>query len=510
MIVQDFAVNLRTIDDIVKRLDIQPLQVMVEAVILSLELDRDTNLGINFALLNGEGGQGLTVFGNGAELTANAGFTPANVINAAGGFVGDPAQGFPSPTNGFKYGFVNNRVTGFIRALETIGQINVLASPRVLVLNKQRAEIQLGQRLGYATSTQNLTSTVQQINFLNTGTLLRFRPFISNDGMIRMEIHPEKSTGSVVSNVPSSNTTEVTTNVMVPDGATIVIGGLIENDDDTEQQGTLGLSRLPVVGPLFRQKQQATTKRELVVMLTPRIWNPAGLQGNGLIPGTNCPPPMVGLASSVTSLPLTGPVAPLVPNAPRNAGDIVAPQTTSSAAETKPANSNALPALPIHMPGPSQASAGTPSGPASSARDARVSHVEARNDPSRRDPAVQRTSLSLVVNAPQSPPTTDPGYARHLVRRGESFVTISQRYYGSGRYAEAIWLANRGQVSAPNRLAVGMAVVLPALEDLDGTVVAPRLTAQVPPSPAKRDDQLQRSALAPTPAAANDPSRSRP
>ena len=101
-----------------------------------------------------------------------------------------------------------------------------MASPQILVLNKQPAEIQLGQRLGYFTSTQNLTSTVQQVQFLNTGTLLRFRPFISNDGMIRMEVHPEKSTGSVTNNVPNSNTSEVTTNVMVPDGATMVIGGL--------------------------------------------------------------------------------------------------------------------------------------------------------------------------------------------------------------------------------------------------------------------------------------------
>ena len=131
----------------------------------------------------------------------------------------------------------------------------MLASPRVLVLNKQRAEIQLGQRLGYATVTQNLTSTVQQIQFLNTGTLLRFRP-VHLDRRHDPDGGPPRAVDRARSsnNLPQSNTSEVTTNVMVPDGATIVIGGLIENDDDTEQQGTLGLSRLPVVGPLFRQK----------------------------------------------------------------------------------------------------------------------------------------------------------------------------------------------------------------------------------------------------------------
>ena len=114
-----------------------------------------------------------------------------------------------------------------------MGKTNVLATPRVLVLNKQRAEIQLGHRLGYRTLVTNLTSTVQQIQFLNTGTLLRLRPFISDDGMIRMEIHPERSTGAIDANgVPQTNTARMTTNVLVPNGATLVIGGLIENQDD--------------------------------------------------------------------------------------------------------------------------------------------------------------------------------------------------------------------------------------------------------------------------------------
>ncbi len=298
VVVQDFEGNIRTVDEIIKKLDIQPLQVMVEAVLMSVEVDRNTNLGINFAILNNRGGTGIAVLGNGLTLDANAGFKPSSFITKATGKLnGVPGTGLLADQNSFTYGFINNTTTGFIQALEQVGTINVLASPRILVLNKQRAEIQLGQRLGYFTSTQNLTSTVQQVQFLNTGTLLRFRPYVSNDGMIRMEVHPEKSTGSVTNNVPQSNTSEVTTNVMVPDGATIVIGGLIENDDTSVQQGTLGLNRLPVVGPLFRTKTQQTTKRELIVLLTPRIWKPEGLIGVPLGTGANCPPGMIGLAS---------------------------------------------------------------------------------------------------------------------------------------------------------------------------------------------------------------------
>ena len=79
--------------------------------------------------------------------------------------VGRPS-GFAEDTNGLKFGFVSNSTTGFIRALETMGETKVLACPRLLVLNKQRAEIHLGKQLGYQTSTVSQTSTTQTVQFL--------------------------------------------------------------------------------------------------------------------------------------------------------------------------------------------------------------------------------------------------------------------------------------------------------------------------------------------------------
>ncbi len=276
LVIQDYESNLKIIDQIVARLDIQPVQVLIEAVIISVELDKEQQLGVNFAVVDNLGQQ-LGVVGAGAALNANTGFTPAQVLTAAGkiasGTPVDPA-GFASSTNGIKYGFVSNNITGFIRALETVGSTKVLASPRVLVLNKQRAEIQLGSRLGFRTLSQNFTSTIQQVQFLNVGTLLRLRPFVSSDGMVRLEIHPERSQGAVVDDLPSATTAELTTNVMVPNGATLVIGGLMEDEDDYQSQGLPGLSRWPVVGHLFGFKDKLDKRRELVVLLTPHIWSP--------------------------------------------------------------------------------------------------------------------------------------------------------------------------------------------------------------------------------------------
>ncbi|QEH35850.1 Type II secretion system protein D precursor [Aquisphaera giovannonii] len=276
LVIQDYESNLKIIDQIVARLDVQPVQVLIEAVIISVELDKEQQLGVNFAVVDNLGQQ-LGVIGAGAAINGNVGFTPAQVLTAAGKIATSTAAadatGFASTTNGIKYGFVSNNVTGFVRALETVGSTKVLASPRVLVLNKQRAEIQLGSRLGFRTLSQNFTSTIQQVQFLNVGTLLRLRPFVSNDGMVRLEIHPERSQGVVVDDLPSATTAELTTNVMVPDGATLVIGGLMEDEDDYTSQGLPGISHVPLLGHLFGNKDKIDRRRELVVLLTPHIWS---------------------------------------------------------------------------------------------------------------------------------------------------------------------------------------------------------------------------------------------
>ncbi|QDV39663.1 hypothetical protein [Tautonia plasticadhaerens] len=289
VVVRDYPEVIQVIDEIVSRLDVQPMQVLIEAVIISVELRDGQELGVNFALVDNLATNAI-VSGSGAAINLAGGFSPAQVLSAAGpatapaplGPYSDPRPSQLLPgylaDQGLKYGFVSNSVAGFIRALETLNKINILASPRVLVLNKQLAEIQLGQRLGYATTFTNLTTASEQVQFIPVGTLLALRPFVSQDGMIRLEVHPERSSGTIDSaGIPQLTTSELTTNIMVPDGATIVIGGLIDNVDEINEQGVLGLSRLPFIGPLFRTRTMQMRKQELLVLLTPRIINRGGL-----------------------------------------------------------------------------------------------------------------------------------------------------------------------------------------------------------------------------------------
>ena len=285
LIVQDFPENLDLVDNMVSRLDVMPKQVLIEAVIIRVDLTNGQNLGANFGVVDNMR-RTLAVVGNGTTLASAGGFTPLKVLTAGGSL--QPNTAFDNGVNsnyGLSFGFIGGNLSAFIAAVETMGKTDILATPRLLVLNKQRAEIQLGNRLGFATVVTNLTSTVQQIQFLNTGTLLRLRPFISEDNMIRMEIHPERSTGALNSaGIPQTNTARMTTNVIVPNGATLVIGGLIENEDDVTQSGFPILGRLPLVGAAFRNRTQALTKSEVVILLTPRIWSPADPEGLNCLP----------------------------------------------------------------------------------------------------------------------------------------------------------------------------------------------------------------------------------
>ena len=513
LVIQDYETNLKIIDQIIQRLDVQPVQVLIEAVIITVELDTDKQLGVNFAVVDNLGQQ-LGTIGTGTAINGNVGFTPAQVLTAAGkiaaGTVADPT-GFASATNGIKYGFIANNVTGFVRALETVGSTKILASPRVLVLNKQRAEIQLGSRLGFRTLSQNFTSTIQQVQFLNTGTLLRLRPFVSSDGMVRMEIHPERSQGAVVDDLPSATTAELTTNVMVPDGATLVIGGLMEDEDDYQGQGLPGLTRMPILGHLFGFKEKTDRRRELVVLLTPHIWSAGKASGHPdelAIRGPDRNREGIRQASGMQSAPPRPPAPARLPSAATSPTPI---DTAMPAPSSGPMPASPLPIQDLDLvPAPVSPVAPPPSTAAGSQTEViEVSDRTQVTDTLESRLASPRNDLLTSLSSPTVPraaspaapiPKVDPMVSQaalrthrgtqpapaavpierrevprsHVVRPGENFPSISQDYYGSPQLARALWWANRTTVAWPQALVAGTKLMIPPLNQLEPSPVGPR------------------------------------
>ena len=267
LLVQDYAEVIEEIDGVVDEMDVPPAQVVIEAMIMSVTLDDDMEFGVNFALLNNSL-DNLGVIGNGNALNVSNALpdgTNAALVPAAGQFLADTA--------GLKYGAISENAGAFINALETIADTNLVASPQLRVLNKQKAQLIIGDRISYKTLAFNGTQTVEEVSFLDSGTKLLFRPYIAPDGLIRMAIHPERSSAVIdpLTGLPNQKTTEVTTNVMVRDGHTIVIGGLIEEQVSENYQRVPLLGALPLIGPAFRSKTEEVNRTELIVLITPRI-----------------------------------------------------------------------------------------------------------------------------------------------------------------------------------------------------------------------------------------------
>jgi len=259
LVVYDFPEKLKRVAKMIDDIDVRPPAILIEVTILEAQLKDITEFGIDFSTV------GFVAFAAGAtEGIQTRGFASAS------------AGGSGSVTTGLSAAISIDDVTAFVRALESITDTTVLANPKIIALNKQAGHILIGSEDGYITTSQvSADGAVQQVEFLESGTTLKFRPFVCKNGYIRMEINPEQSTGTVeVSGdfvLPSKDTTQVMTNIMVKDGKTIVIGGLFKDDVSQAHSQVPVLGDLPIVGAAFRQVKDTVTRKELIILITPHI-----------------------------------------------------------------------------------------------------------------------------------------------------------------------------------------------------------------------------------------------
>ncbi len=243
--VQDLPSYLRTIEQYVAELDRRPRQVLIEAHVLAIDLNSDLVHGVNFKHLFAHLAQ--------ANLTVQ-------------GFAANAPQAF-------LFTFDGSHLDTLVQALRTQSAAKTLASPKVLVLNGQEARMQVGRQDGYRVQTTTETSTMESVNFLETGVILRVTPRISADNQILMHVKPEVSDGEVdaKTELPNSKTTEVETDVILPDGRGMVIGGLIDEKDIEEQQKVPVLGDVWLVGRIFQRRKVTRQRREIIICLVPRI-----------------------------------------------------------------------------------------------------------------------------------------------------------------------------------------------------------------------------------------------
>jgi type IV pilus assembly protein PilQ len=275
LVVTDYPERLDQVRAILREVDRRPQQVLVEAVILRATLQDNNDLGVDFTAFGGvdfntlSGLNTTTPTQTGIDQALTG--TIANNPNAGPildqGYIGGRAGG-----SGLKLGVIKNNVGLFITALEAVTDTVVMANPKVLVLNKQKGEVHVGSEQGYRTAVATETLTADDVKFLETGTRLIFRPYVGENGYVRMEVLPEDSSGSVnAQGLPNKFVTKIVTNVMVRDGHTIVIGGLFRESNSRTRSQIPGLGSIPLLGAAFRKQTDDIVREEVIILLTPHI-----------------------------------------------------------------------------------------------------------------------------------------------------------------------------------------------------------------------------------------------
>lgn len=291
MLVFDYPENLEEIKRVVAELDTRPSQVLISATILQTALDEANAFGVDFSVL------GDVDFGDFMNAPLNA---VDRLIGGGGvrdGNTGGAVQSNAGNTDGpstFKLGIVGEDVSVFLRMLDEVSDTTILSRPTLLALNRQPARVLVGRKVGYLNTTSTETATTQTVEFLDTGTQLYVRPFVSADKMIRMELKPQVSeavirnitdAGGAAVTIPDEITNELTTNVMVRDGQTIVLGGLFRESTQRTRRQVPFAGDIPIIGAAFRGHEDEVERSEIIFMITPTIVNDEWLIAQGLEAG---------------------------------------------------------------------------------------------------------------------------------------------------------------------------------------------------------------------------------
>jgi len=256
---EDYKLIKETID----KIDVQPRQVMIEGIVAQVNLTDNLSLGLSYAFKTQFKISGDSVMKG--TLGLNTGKLNAKSL----------------PTSGFTFvGTVGDDYRAIIDALATQSRAKVIAAPHILVTDNREARIQVGQQVPIVTSTSYDTtvtsSRTSTIQYKDIGIILKVTPQVNESGLVALDLAQEVSTYSTIElglneTTIILNKAEATTNVVVKDGETIIIGGLIREDTDKSRSGVPLLSKIPLLGYLFGNTTDNETRQEYIILLTPRV-----------------------------------------------------------------------------------------------------------------------------------------------------------------------------------------------------------------------------------------------
>ena len=372
---------MKAVMDIIDKLDIRRPQVLVEAIIADIDIDKDSELGVNWA-----------AFANGTNVPAAGFVSPVggtSIVDLAGA-IENPANVTTTLLQGTTVGI--GRVSGsgvnfaaILRAIRSDTDDNVIATPSAMTMDNQEAELKVAQEVPFITGqyTSGTAVTGGQVNPFQTiqreevGTILKITPTISAEGTaLMLKISIESSTlgqkpAGAVDLVTNKRT--VSTTVLIEDGGIVVLGGLIEDNTTKGENRVPFLGNIPIIGLLFKTRNETITKNNLMIFIRQKILRDAAqaayetdLKYNYMLDQQK---PILNSHDALPLLPgvTRGRLPPLPPPPPPGTN----PSTTPSNAPngnapqgSAPANGSAAP--PAATPQDSPATPGTPASPPAS------------------------------------------------------------------------------------------------------------------------------------------------
>ncbi|MGH8084212.1 MAG: type II secretion system secretin GspD [Lysobacter sp.] len=252
----------RSITDVIEQLDVMPMQVHIEAQVVEVQLSGALEYGVNWYFETAVTDAGLpSALGRDTWSTIKGSVTSA---------ASNPA--------GLAWTFLGRNAAAVISALDEVTDVNMLQTPSVVVRNNAEATFNVGSRIPVSSVTVNPgvgdDTSYSQVQYLDTGVILKVRPRVTQDGMVFLDIVQEVSApggdpdrfGNV-----RIDTRKLKTEAAIQSGDTVMLAGLIRDNVVRSSSGFPGLSRIPVIGGLFGTQGSSTSREETIVLLTPTI-----------------------------------------------------------------------------------------------------------------------------------------------------------------------------------------------------------------------------------------------
>lgn len=252
LLIQTTARDYERIEQILAKVDVLPTQVMLEAVIAEVTLNDDLKYGLRWFFENGGMKISLSDVAKGAAAAALPGFN-------------------------WSYATDNIQVT--LNALSSITDVNVISAPTIMALNNQKAVLQVGDQVPIATRQvvdQTLgSSPVVSVEMKDTGVILTVTPRINAAGRVMLDIEQEvsnvtKTTSSGIDS-PTIQQRKIQTRVLVNDGESLALGGLIQSRNNVDRTQVPILGDIPIIGNAFKQKTDSIGRTELIIFIRPRV-----------------------------------------------------------------------------------------------------------------------------------------------------------------------------------------------------------------------------------------------